>query len=400
MDKRGAFMFAAVATLASAPALGSGFAFYEQGAKASGQAGAWVARADDASANWYNPAALVHTTGREIQVGVNYIDSGSDTSFSPAPGLALDAVSNVSTPAQIYFSHKINDRVAWGVGLNTPFGLVTEWDDVPLTLAARRSELATYLLNPNVAFAVHKYWSFGVGIDYLFAEVKDFSRDTTVVVPTTANLRGDGDGFGYNAALQFKSDCLAVAAQYRSGMSTDIEGSLTFSGPPGNLLNSSASAKVELPSQTMVGVAWISKRFDVEASAYHTAWNVFETLEIVTPNPLTSVTFVENWEATWAYRLGAAFRLGNELRHEVRLGGVLDETPIPAEFLRPSIPDSDRTGYTVGYGWMGAQLGIDVYAMQMDFDDVTATGVPSDGVIPGTYESSTLLLGGTVKYRF
>ena len=39
----------AIALLAAAPAFASGFGFYEQSAKASGQAGAWVARADDAA---------------------------------------------------------------------------------------------------------------------------------------------------------------------------------------------------------------------------------------------------------------------------------------------------------------------------------------------------------------
>ena len=71
MEKRHALVLLAAAALAVAPAFGSGFGFYEQGAKASGQAGAWVARADDASANWYNPAALAFLSGREVQFGLN-----------------------------------------------------------------------------------------------------------------------------------------------------------------------------------------------------------------------------------------------------------------------------------------------------------------------------------------
>jgi len=410
MDKRHAGVIMAAVVLMASPVRASGFAFYEQGAKASGQAGAWVARADDASANWYNPAALVNLTGVEIQFGANYLDIGSDTSFTSAlgatSGTTFDAISSVETPAQFYFSQKVSERFAWGVGINNPFGLVTEWDDFPLTLSSRRAELVTFLLNVNFAFRLHKYWSFGAGADYLSAEVKDFSRDTVIVLPgptptpTTANLTGTGDGFGYNAALQFKRDHISVAAQYRSGMSPEIEGTLEFSGLPGTFLNSSASAKVELPSQAMIGAAYTSKRFDVEADAYYTAWNVFKSLEIQTPNPATSATLIENWSATWSYRLGLAFRLGKDLQHEIRAGGVWDESPVPTEYLRPSIPDSDRTGYSLGYGWQGRHIGVDVYGMQIDFDDATANGLLADGVIPGTYESSILLLGGTFKYRF
>lgn len=88
------------------------------------------------------------------------------------------------------------------------------------------------------------------------------------------------------------------------------------------------------------------------------------------------------------------------MKHELRAGGVFDMSPVPVEFLRPSIPDADRTGYSVGYGDLSKRWGIDVYAMQLDFADVTATGSPADGVFPGTYTSSILLAGVTAKYRF
>jgi len=186
-------------------------------------------------------------------------------------------------------------------------------------------------------------------------------------------------------------------------MNPVIEGNFKVSGPFGNVLNSPASAKVALPSQTMVGVAWTGKRVDIEADAYYTGWNVFKELPIQTNNPATSTVLTEDWAATWAYRLGVAVRLDAAMQHELRFGGVLDDSPIPDYTLRPSIPDSDRTGYSLGYGWQGKHFGIDVYGMQLEFDDKTAvnSGVDgSDGVWNGTYQSSILLVGGTFKYRF
>ncbi|HEX4824672.1 MAG TPA: outer membrane protein transport protein [Candidatus Polarisedimenticolaceae bacterium] len=397
MDKRLAFVVATAAALAVGPAFGSGFAFYEQGAKASGQAGAWVARADDASANWYNPAALAFMSGRELQFGVNYLDVGSDTKLVTGIG-TFDAISNVETPAQIYFSQKINDRVAWGVGVNNPFGLATEWPS-PVSQFSKRAELVTYLINPNIAFKLHEYWSLGIGLDYLTAEVHEFSRDIAVP-PTTSNLTGEGDAIGYNAALAFRHAGFSIAGTYRSGFTPKINGQIRFSGAAGNLFNSSATAAIDLPSEATIAVAWSTKRFDVETDAYHTAWNSFQSLIIQTPSPLTSVSLVENWKAVWAYRLGLAFRIDQEGHHEIRAGAYVDQSPVPTQYLRPSIPDSDRTGYSLGYGWQGKKFGIDVYAMRLDFDDVTATGTPADGVLPGTYQTSINLFGGTFKYRF
>jgi len=401
MATRTAAVTAAALLLIASPVLASGFGFYEQGAKASGQGGAWVARADDASANWYNPAALVYGSKHEVQFGLSYLESGGDTQFSPSPGVSFDAVSNTVTPFHFYYSQMLGSRVAWGMGFNSPFGLVSEWNDAPLTLSSRRAELRTYLFNPNLSFRIGELWSFGVGVDYLSAEVREFSRDATLgPLSTTANLTGEGTAWGFNGAIQLKTKSFTLAGQYRSALKPTIVGDLRFSGPAGDLLNSSAQAKVNLPGQVLLGAAWTGKRFDVEGGAYYTQWKYFDKILIDTGNPLTETLLSQSWTTSWAYRLGFAARFGSSLRHEFRAGLVRDHTPVPTEFLRPSIPDADRNEASVGYGYLAMSWGIDAYAMYVKFDDVTATGLPSQGVIPGTYSSTIWLAGVTARYRF
>lgn len=397
MNKRSSLIVALVFVSAAAPAFAAGFGFYEQGAKASGQSGAWVARADDASANWYNPAALANLEGREVQFGFNYLQPGNDTHFSPTalPGVTIDAVPNGVAPAHFYFSQKINDRVAWGVGLNSPFGLVTEWDDPNITPFSRRSELRTYLLNPNIAFKMGNYWSVAFGADYIDVEIREFSQDLAPTV--TANLTGEGDAWGYNFALQFKMESFSIAGQYRSALRSHIDGNLNITGAP---FQPAATTTVDLPGQTMLGVAWTGNRVDVEVGAYYTQWNYFKSIDVTFSNPpLPSLSLPQNWEGAWSYRLGMAVRLGKELANELRIGAVLDETPIPVEFLRPSIPDADRMGYSLGYGYQGKSWGVDVYGMYFDFDDATAVG-SATGVVDGTYQTTILIAGVTAKYRF
>jgi long-subunit fatty acid transport protein len=87
------------------------------------------------------------------------------------------------------------------------------------------------------------------------------------------------------------------------------------------------------------------------------------------------------------------------MKNELRVGAVLDETPIPVEFLRPSIPDADRMGYSIGYGYQGNHWGFDLYGMYLDFDSATAVGA-APGVIDGTYTTTIMLAGVTAKYRF
>src|SRR5689334_16453708 len=49
--------------------LGGAFEVLQQGARASGQAEAFSAQADDASAIWYNPAGLTQLDGTNISAG-------------------------------------------------------------------------------------------------------------------------------------------------------------------------------------------------------------------------------------------------------------------------------------------------------------------------------------------
>src|SRR5262249_35415029 len=124
-------------------------------------------------------------------------------------------------------------------------------------------------------------------------------------------------------------------------------------------------------------------------------------LEVTLPPTTTPALVIpENWEGTWSYRVGVAGRLGQGMKHELRGGVVRDMSPVPPQYLRASIPDADRWGVSVGYGYSGKSWGIDVYGMYFDFDDAVANGSAADAVINGTYKISVVLAGVTGKYRF
>ena len=74
----GRWWFALVAAwgwliMAPASGLGSGFALYEAGARSSALACAVVARADDLSAIFFNPAGLVQLPGFQVMGGFSFI---------------------------------------------------------------------------------------------------------------------------------------------------------------------------------------------------------------------------------------------------------------------------------------------------------------------------------------
>ena len=82
------------------------------------------------------------------------------------------------------------------------------------------------------------------------------------------------------------------------------------------------------------------------------------------------------------------------------LGGVVyDEQTVPNDTLRPSIPDADRWGPTIGYTRNNNNWSVDLYYFPLFFSDTSAVG-NEEGVIEGEYTSSVNLAGATLRVRF
>ncbi|MBZ5638435.1 MAG: outer membrane protein transport protein [Acidobacteriia bacterium] len=428
------------------PAMASGFSIYEQSAKASGQAGAWVARADDAAANWYNPAALTRFDGMQVQFGLSLITIGKDTKFTStdptynAPYAVIsptrfDSEQNNAFPASFYFTQKINGKMAWGVGVTTPFGLVTEWKDRPVVFSSRKADLMTFVVNPNFAYAFDDRWSLAIGADYMLADIREFSRDVDQsallsqepgTVVGRSNLSGDGNAFGWNLAVHAKDPKWSFGFTYRAALSPKIDGNVKFSGINPLLAalfpNGPGTATLDLPAEAAAGFAWTGvPNWAFEFDLSWAQWSTFDKLAVnfekntSVPGPAGPIPVVadidqaESWKNTVAARFGAAWKIAGP--HELRFGAVWDQNPIPDETLRPSIPDGDRKSVTLGYGYCGKHWNADVYYMPLFFQTRDAKGAPAhkpsenpyqtvDGVIDGKYESFVHLIGASFTWRF
>ncbi len=434
-------------------ALASGFHVYEQGAKASGQAVAFTARADDPSANWYNPAGIVFLDGNDLfSVGVSAVFIG-DTRFdshmdavSPFPGFydggKTDMKDNTGTPIHLYYVHRFGDG-PWAIGfaLTTPFGLKTEWDrHYDGRFAARKTDLATFVYNLNVARDLGNGWSAAVGIDYMDAELNDFGhlasllRVAGALDPATAayaepyvNLVGDGTDWSWNAAIRWAGDKWAVGLSYRDGWSVDVDGDLEVHGVPDanidlgllgggtpgvlvvplatQLHTVGASGVLNLPASWTLGVAYLGlENWQFEFDVNRITWSDFDRIDVHLAKEtalMTGTTVRENWDDTTSYRLGASWDLDEH--SQVRFGAYVEDSAIPPDHLRPSIPDADRQAFTVGYGYRAEKYSVDFYWMHIELDDVTVplSAYAKDPTVPaGKYESKLNLVGFTVNFGF
>jgi len=78
-----------------------------------------------------------------------------------------------------------------------------------------------------------------------------------------------------------------------------------------------------------------------------------------------------------------------------RFGAYYDETPQPEESVGPLLPDANRKGLTLGYGYTGTWK-IDAAVMYVNFDERTRNrSFPGEPNFFGTYQNEAWLFGLT-----
>ena len=197
-------------------ALGAGYGIYEQGAAVLGMAGAGTASVSDASALFYNPAALTRLEGtQQIYLGGSLLTPA--TSFAgvaPYPGYGVSEEMErqfFPLPA-FYYARRVGERCAAGLGFNAPFGLGVEWKDPDLFTGryiVTKADLQAANIGLSGAYAIDPMVSVAAGGNVMFTKVKLRRRAQEIFPPrgqvvdvAEAVLESDLEpGYGWNAAV-------------------------------------------------------------------------------------------------------------------------------------------------------------------------------------------------------
>jgi long-chain fatty acid transport protein len=421
---------AALAVLLGAPASApaSGFSIYEQGGRAMGFSGAYTAVTDDPSAIFYNAAGLAFLEGKQLYVGGTLVMPQSTfNGANPFPGLGVQETQQVGflpVPA-LYFSHRVSPRLAWGIGLDTPFGLKTRWAN-PDTFTGRyiavESSLRGVALNPTLAVRLNDKVSFGAGLDLRFSSVR-LARRTGAVDPFTLTVKdtaevvldsGTATGVGFNVGVVAKPRAgLSLGAHYRHKVKVDYSGTATFTQiPTGNdQLDAIVASRlpqgspvvetsIEFPSILSAGLARDWRWWTVAADVVFFQWSTFDQLALTFPTePGLDSVIREDYHNSWQVRAGVERRL--EEGWALRLGYHYDRTPVPTESVSPILPDNDRHCLSIGWSWTSTSrhVFVDAGLWYLFLPQRSTEGQNRDGY-NGTYQNSAVTLGASLGYRF
>lgn len=415
---RGAYL---VWVFVMGPALAdaSGFAVFVQGASALGEGLASTAHGNNPQVIFFNPALINRLPGTQFESGVTFVNPHHDF-HSDATGQSDKTDSVLFFPATVYVTHQYSDKLSFGFGVFTPFGLGTKWDDdwegrYIVTEAEMQSlnfnPVASYRLTPSVSLAA------GVSALYVDASLENrLNLSTLGFSDGKQKFSGDGIDYGFNLGLYWAlSDTRSFGATYRSGIDVHLEGDVKFNLPSASLAptfpNASAETRIHFPAQLHVAFAYSGiERFVFEAGVRWENWSSYDELRFETGRDINGsnvTTRPTDWHDTLTLTMGGRYALNDNLR--LLAGFVRGQDPIPGKTFEPAVTDSPHYALTVGseYSLGRHQLGV-AYAFQKWFDRNKANeigaqfsgGSVADARANGEYQSHSHFLAISFTYVF
>lgn len=458
----------ALAVAALALALGaqqaSGAAFSLQTQNGSGLGNAYAggaAAAEDASTVWSNPAGMSRLTRAQVVVGgtlaITSFKLNNDGSLpaanQPLGGSGGDAGGPVFLPA-LYLAVPINQQFVFGLGVNVPFGLETDWDDGWIgRYQGLNSKVETINVNPALSWKINDQFSVGAGVSWQRAKLTFTSAQNyggaiaggcaatpscqpfvapvaqaTYGLDSSVNLDASDDAWGWNAGFLWNlSPNTRIGAHYRSEIKFNASGNVNFGLPTipktGNaqldfvlgslaaqaaanplLQSGGVNGSIKLPSLTNLSIfSHIDPKWDIMADLQYTNWSTIQYLTFNRTSGAAPISTYENFRNTWRGSLGANYYLNDAWK--LRAGIAYDQSPVREAERTPRLPDNNRFWLAGGaqYTW-DKNWKIDA-GLAYEFVDNAGTNQNAGstaqyGLIKGDYSVNAWLLGAQVAYSF
>ncbi len=389
-----------------------GIRILDQNAEATARADAFVATADNPSAVYYNPAGITQLDGTRVVVGTYGIHFNSRVDLD-VDGDPFDNEYNPQAVPQLFATWQPqNLPLTFGFGIYSPFGFALNYgDDVPFRTLAHKGSMVFLTANPVVAWKVTDSFSVAAGLTVNYAKVE---LEQGIFAPGDKfRVEGDDVALGFNLGLRWQPhEKHAFGAMYRSATRMEFVGhtevrtdDLTvpyeafpgFFVPvtiPGVKTRESVRTNFEFPQSITVGYSFRpTPDWNLEANVDWTDWDSLNTLTLKQRRS-GEVALPFNWESSFIYSFGATRRFGT---YHVSAGYLFSENSVPNESFNPSVPDSNRHVFSVGFGRKFNRYTWDIayqyaYGPSRRIDQGTAAD--------GTYRFESHALSLSFGYRF
>ena len=359
-----------------------------------------------ASSIFYNPGALSMMENKySFSLGVSPIFSKALYMQNASDNYARTD-NKTGTPFYFYGAGKITDKITIGLGVYTPFGSSTKWDDDwSGKYLIQNIALKSIYFQPTVSYKVNDKLGIGAGFTYVIGDVK-----LNKAVPfnsATSELDGSGSNIGFNVGVYYKpTEKLSFGIDYRSKVIMKVEdGDANFSGIPSALsttipATNKFDAELPLPSNLDFGISYqVTEKLKLAAEVNYVAWGTYDSLIF---------KFKENGEVLDSYnpreykdkliiRLGGEYAVCENMT--LRAGGYYDPSPCNDKYFNPETVSLNTVAFTFGLSYKATdKLSIDLSYLQLHGLKGERSYEPAN--FSGDYKTRAYIPGFGISYNF
>lgn len=313
-------------------------------------------------------------------------------------------------------------------------------------------------------------FTLGQRVDQSFVGASDgYVKITGGSTKDIGDFENDVLGLNLNTGLLLEWKNLSFGVSYRSRMGFHVDHSKAASGDfygidpalqGAGIVDQKVNTRLFTPPIVMLGFAYKFKKFEIEFDAWWTDWSVFGTLPLDFQGAAPDKVIHEEWNGVWSFRGGVKYYIMGEpvMKHRpqiaadqncgkcgkkvaatdpkcphcgaefeggtpnqgsskrfipkkqlyVAFGGFYDNGAAPNHTFSPTIPDSDRYGFTFGFGVKYGNFGADLAFMVLFADDriknnlegATSGSLADPFTANGEYKVEALLVGISLHFSF
>lgn len=416
-------LFALAGLLQAGLAAASGFGLFQHGGRATGQVGAFTARGSEPSALTYNPAAIAHLPGLQLQAGLDFNNATNDYSSSTG---SFSSKHIIDFPPALYLTWKARENpIAFGIGIDSPFWYKINWFPAlfPNRFLQRQFELTVFEVHPVVAWDLGEGWSVGGGLRYDYGTLQQGDNRRLLVVTSTQsgsyeverNAEADVDGLSWDAAVHYTDPSWGFGAVLRGAMRLKGNGDVNYNlrdltlpdlepSLRARYAQGSSRQSFEIPRELRTGI-WVAPYPELRIE-FDVAWQSWSSLDDTSitfdPQPIPQTPTVvtrRDWKDTYNLRLGVE---GDITDAFVLYGGVSSEpSPVPGKTLSPDFPRGDAMVYALGASYNFPQISFDLsYSLHEHDSRRTDIAEPFNAGVRGSYSSSDKVWAFSARRRF
>lgn len=398
--------FTVASLSASSPAHAGAFAIRTQSAYGQGLSFAGIAAGGSLSSMYWNPANLSDVERIATELVASGIFPDVNVKLEPRPQLGLpgsnegNIAHNAFVPAA-YAAYRLNERVVFGLGVNVPFGLATEYDRDSIlnqTGIAGKSEVFSLNVNPAISVQATDWLALALGAQVQYFEARLTRQSLGALGPST--LDGDDVGVGLTAGIKVVPVAgTEIGLGYRSSIQHNLDGTLDTA----NAGTFDVDYKgADLPDIVTLGIRQrLTDRVRIMAGAEWTNWSQFNTVAIEgAPAPI---------ELPFEYDDGWLFSLGGEVdltpQVTVRTGIGYELSPIDNNTRNYRLPYNDGILLSAGASYrLGERLSFDLGYTFFSVEDMAILaadqgGREANGPFSGRADTHVHYVAAAIKWK-